>query len=77
MNNKTRKQISEIFTAISDLRCELDEIMEEERSKFDNLTEGLQASEMGQRMEESADELDDAISSIDDALSTLESLMDS
>lgn len=77
MNNKTRKKIGKIFDDISYLRCELDEIVEEERCKFDNLTEGLQASEMGQRMEESADELDDAISSIDDALSTLESLMDS
>lgn len=49
-------------------RDELEALKEEERAAFDNLPEGLQQSERGQRMEEIGDYLDEAIGAIDQCL---------
>ena len=93
MNAATRKTLRAIIdnarAAIENVVTEyaqgLRELGEEEQGKFDNLTEGRQASEAGQKLEEWAnalaaaadagDELQDAIDSFDGALTELEGLM--
>lgn len=61
MNAERRKKIER---ALDLLR----EAAEEERASYDNLPEGIQESERGQKMEETADALDEAVSSLEDAL---------
>lgn len=61
MNAERRKKIDR---ALDLLR----EAAEEERASYDNLPEGIQESERGQKMEETADALDEAVSSLEGAL---------
>lgn len=79
MNKEQRKKLEniiarmeelqgEIATAASDIQAEA----EAEREKFDNLNEGLQASERGQALETAADALDNAQSEFEEAESQLE-----
>ena len=67
MNNATRKAIEAIISTLNDIEgkvADLSEsiqtIAEGEREKFDNLSEGLQASERGQSIEQAADALESA-----------------
>lgn len=88
---KLMDQIEELRTHISELTdkvpvlCDrLGELMEEEQESFDNLPEGLQASERGTTMEEAIynletakealGELSDAVSNVDldDILSNID-----
>ncbi len=58
---------------IDELKCELEEVREEEQDAYDNLPESIQYSEKGETMESNIDEMDNAISSLEDAISSLES----
>lgn len=74
MNKDQRKQLNDVVTALSDLRDQLDAIASDERDKYDNLTEGLQATERGQALSDAADTLEGVVSTLDDAISELDSL---
>lgn len=74
MNSKQRKQIDVIVISLGDLKDELELLASEESDKYDNLSEGLQASERGQAIEEAAAALERAVSSVDDAINELETL---
>lgn len=50
MNNNDRKELARIKSGIEDLLSELRVIGEAEQEKYDNLSEGLQASEKGQQL---------------------------
>ena len=72
MNNERRKKIAEaveqINAAIGNIenaKAILDECKDEELDAFDNLPEGLQSSERGERMEENIGYLEAAISELD------------
>lgn len=86
MNNDRRKDLNTAIDLIEKIKADFEtakglirDAAEGEQEGFDNLTEGLQAAERGQRMEEVAGELsnvademdgidfDDLISRIDDA----------
>ena len=45
---------------------------DEEQDSFDNLPEGIQESERGQKMEEAIDAMDSAMDSISEAIEHLE-----
>jgi chromosome segregation ATPase len=75
MNKKQRERIEQIESALTDLKDELDGFADEEQEKFDNLSEGLQASERGQAFESNADTLKEVVSSLDDAISSLGSVV--
>jgi hypothetical protein len=53
MNKQRRADIQKIIDVLS--RIDVQSISDEEQKAFDNLTEGLQAAERGQRMEEVAE----------------------
>ena len=79
MNNVTRKRISEIVVELSKaaslvepLASEIVDMQSDEQEKFENMTEGLQASERGQRIRECAEQLQEAADKIQEAFDSLE-----
>lgn len=73
MNAEGRKKIAELKARLEDLSSqvaatgeEIRTLAEEEREKYDNLSEGLQQAEMGQNIEAAADSLDQAASECED-----------
>ena len=72
MNKTDRQELCSIKSQIQELVDKLREMGEIEQEKFDNLTEGLQASERGQRYQECADCMESVCSTIEEALEELE-----
>jgi hypothetical protein len=72
MNIDNRKDLNKAYELLEEAKALIEAVGEAEQEKFDNMSEGLQQTERGQRMEECASELADAASSIDDILSTVE-----
>lgn len=75
MNANDRKQLQEALDKINEALETIDFIKESESEKFENLTAGLQASEMGNRLAENADLLDSVISDIENAVYDLDNLI--
>lgn len=73
MNKQRRKQISELMQKVSDLKEELDEVLQEEQDYYDNMPENLQYSARGETSEEAICNLEEACSCLDDCISNLES----
>lgn len=71
MNKQGRDRLARAATMIDEAKSIIEAVAEEEQEKFDNLSEGLQASERGQKMEEAASTLEDLASTLDDVLSSL------
>lgn len=59
--NGTDEMKAKIEAALSNLESVVNDLASEERDKFDNMSEGLQASETGQKIEEAADTLESVI----------------
>lgn len=76
MNIHDRKRLNEALEFIAKARDIIESIGESEHEKFDNLPEGLQASECGEKMEAAADELDNALNTIDDVVSSIETALE-
>jgi hypothetical protein len=76
VNKERRKRIQEIVDNLEEIKGRIDEIQEEERECYDNLSEGLQQTERGQGYEASADALSDAECNVDDVISALEVAME-
>lgn len=71
MNDDRRKRIDEAMEHISAAREILDAVIAEEQEAFDNLPEGLQNSERGQKMEETVGSLYSVHSDLEDMESLL------
>lgn len=78
MNAKTRRLLAKMSTRleslvaqIEDLKTELEYIQEEEQDKYDNLTESLQETEMGNRLYESAEAIEDVVNRLSDSIDEL------
>lgn len=72
MNKERRKAIAAIIDRLEELDTlrasileDLQEIEGEERESFDNMPEGLQESERGQRISDAADKLEEATGALD------------
>lgn len=73
MNKDQRKRLDEALKLLDEAneligqaQGIVEEVAGDERDKFDNMPEGLQASERGQAIEAAADALDEAVSGFDD-----------
>lgn len=84
MNAATRKTIKKMISDleglrghIEDLSSQIEDLANEEREKFDNLTEGLQQAESGQAIEQAADNLDSAFSAAESLDNEFDSLISS
>lgn len=73
MNATDRKQLDKALSMIEDARTIIEEIKDGEQYKFDNLTEGLQQTERGQKFEENVSTLDDAITELENAIDNINS----
>ena len=72
MNDQGRKLIAKWKAALEDIKSEMETMAEEEREKFDNLSEGLQQAERGQALETAADNLDNAVSGMEELIGSLD-----
>nr|DAG75170.1 MAG TPA: hypothetical protein [Caudoviricetes sp.] len=71
MNKQRRAAIAKVIEKINQNKDELQSILDDEEFAFDNLSEGLQATEMGQTMEEAIDVLGEAIEGLDEVTGNL------
>ena len=72
MNKQDRKALAETIEAFKSQLSVLTILAEAEREKFDNMPEGLQTGERGERIEQAADALDEAVNEIEMAVDGLE-----
>lgn len=72
MNNTRRKAITKLMVQIEELRSDLECLLDEEQEAFDNMPEGLQYSERGERMEEIISYIEDAVGSLEEVNENLE-----
>ena len=75
MNRTQRDLLAKTTQAIADMASIVESMRDEETDKYENLSEGLQASEKGQALEEAAEALSNAHSCLEDAIAYLEELL--
>lgn len=71
MNNARRKEIVKAESLLSEALAILETCADDEREAFDNMPEGLQASERGQAAESAADALERARDSTQEAIDAI------
>ena len=59
MNKGQRVRVCELIGKLEDVRQELEVLSQEEQDKFDNLSEGLQQTEKGEKLSRSAEDFAD------------------
>lgn len=73
MNKANRKELEKAIALIKEAQEIVERIKDEEQEKFDNLSEGLQATEKGQKFEETVSSLEDVSSQLEDAVDNINS----
>lgn len=76
MNNDRRKRLTALLEELSGLRSTLEQIQSEEQDAYDNMPEGLQQSEHGEKAEQACSYLDDAMTAFDEIESALYDAME-
>jgi len=71
MNKENRKELEKAISLIEDAKQIIESIKDDEQDKFDNLPEGLQQSERGEKFEENVSVLDDALSQLEEAIDNI------
>lgn len=74
MNKERRKKIISAIAAMNKISIIIQNILDEEQDAYNNMPEGLQASENGIMSEEAQENLDAAIESLEEAISYLEEI---
>lgn len=72
MNNKRRKQISDIITSLENVKSEIENVLSDEQEYLDNIPENLQGSERYEIAESAVNNLESASDSVDEVLSALQ-----
>ena len=72
MNKARRKEIERLTKLLEQAKEEVEAVEMDERGSWENLPEGLQESEMAERMEEAADWLTEAMDAIEQAVDAFE-----
>jgi hypothetical protein len=72
MNNERRKKIDKAIVELETAKLLIEELQAEEQDSYDNMPEGLQASDRGVACEAAAEALGDAASAIDEAREKLD-----
>ena len=75
MNAQRRKALEKVSGMISDARCLLEEIQQEEQDAFDGMPENLQCSERGEKIEENASLLEEIVYSLEEHESTIDEII--
>lgn len=82
MNNARRKELQklvldrldELEPILSDMLADLESLKDEEQEVYDNMPEGIQQSENGERCQEAADALDEANSEAEGLANAIDSI---
>lgn len=74
MNKQRRKELKDVIDTINEMKSKINYLASEEEMAFDNLSEGLQQSWMGEELEENAEYLFESIDKIDELLEYLYSV---
>lgn len=74
MNKDDRSSLSDVKEILEEAGSCIEDMQKAEQAKFNNLPEGLQASERGQSYQEASDTLGSALDSLYEAISSLEDL---
>lgn len=72
MNKERRKQIAKVIDELQGLSVTIESIRDDEQDYFDNMPEGIQSSEKGERAEAATYALDMAYEAIEEAIGQLE-----
>jgi hypothetical protein len=72
MNSARRKVIAGIQGKLEEYRSMIEELQSEEQEAYDNLPEGLQSGERGEKLIASADALQEALDYIESVTAALE-----
>ncbi|GHV18128.1 hypothetical protein FACS1894169_14370 [Bacteroidia bacterium] len=72
MNKARRKELNEIRAELQGLMERLEIIKDEEQESFDNMPEGLQYSERGEKAENAISNLEYAYDNISDAIDRID-----
>ena len=72
MNKNRRKAIAEVRDILESATSNLEVIRDEEQESFDNLPEGIQESERGEKMSECIEYLEEAIENLGEAIDNLD-----
>lgn len=76
MNKKDRKVISGWIDNLERIKSEIEDMQTEEECKFDNLPEGIQESERGERILDAIENLGYSVDSIEEAIDSLNEAME-
>ena len=76
MNKATRAEIAGLMEKLENIKSDIENLQSEEQDKFDNMPEGLQQSENGQKCEAASSALECAMSSLGDVINYLEEASD-
>lgn len=74
MNAARRKELNKAIDLIEQAKEIISAVAEEEREAYDNLPEGLQESEMGEKMNEIADDLEYV--DLDEVVDTIQEIIE-
>lgn len=66
MNKQRRIRVKDALELIDRARGILEEVRDEEQESFDNLPEGLQEGEKGERMQENIDALEEFLDNLEE-----------
>ena len=72
MNRLRRKELAALQQRIEIIKNELESLREEEEFYFENMPEGIQNSELGERSQAAIDNMEYAEGSLDEALENIE-----
>lgn len=76
MNKNDRKQIGEWIDTLEEIKSGIEDMQENEQEKLENLPEGIQFGERGDRMSAAIENLEYATSSIGEAIDYLNDAME-
>lgn len=77
MNNLRRKMLRNVVGTLEEARDGVVGVLDEEQEAYDNLPEGLQASERGEAMSENVDILDEVVEEIDEVIEKINEICES
>ncbi len=75
MNKARRQQLKKWLEDMEAIKSELEMICSDEEESFDNMPEGVKASQNGMNSEEAIDIMNEAVSSIENAISVIEDIV--
>lgn len=76
MNKNDRKQVAEWSDKLDKIKSEIEAMKEEQGERFDNLPEGIQESERGDRILDAIENLGYSVDSIEEAIDSLNEAME-